>query len=215
MSNANLPKVFVTIDKLLYRESVLFQLLQQDIDIVGECSTGVETLQQLNSSQATVLIIEETLSDNDGLTISEIALAKNPRLAVILLVENKINQNRLSIYLDSGIKSVLSKTQSIRDLIKTLYYAQSGQVYINAEQFHDSSDHESLNKSNFLELSDREQEVATLIGRKIPIKDIAENLGVSSKTVHTYKERILIKMGFERLPELILFMQRYIRQVGL
>jgi two-component system response regulator FimZ (fimbrial Z protein) len=44
---------------------------------------------------------------------------------------------------------------------------------------------------------------------RLPVRDIAGRLGVSCKTVHSYKDRIFVKLGFERLPELILFMQRH------
>ena len=209
-------KLFVTIDKLLYREALLYQfLLQSEIEIVGESKTGVGTLSTLFDSGANILLIEEDLRDNDGLTISETALSKNPALSILLLVEGPISQNRLSIYLNAGIKTVVSKTQPIKDLIKALYYIQSGQVYINTEQFRRQSSPVIVEKDKFLDLSDREQEVAKLIARRTSIKDIAQSLGVSNKTVHTYKERILVKLGFERLPELMLFMQRYISRFSL
>mgnify|MGYP000067039638 FL=1 len=213
----NKIRLFITVEQRLYRDAVLFDLVnQKDIDIVGESSTGVETLSLLDMSAPSTLIIEENLKDMDGLTIAEAALLKIPSLVVILLVDDAISQNRLAIYLDSGIKSVVSKKQSLQDLNKSLNYTRNGHVYIDGERYRNESERlksqvwkvENFSTELFQLLSEREQEVAKYIADHIPLKRIAEELGVSHKTVHTYKERILIKLGFERLPELVVYMKR-------
>jgi len=213
----NKIRLFITVEQRLYRDAVLFDLVnQKDIDIVGESSTGVETLSLLDISTPSTLIIEENLKDMDGLTIAEAALLKIPSLVVILLVDSTISQNRLAIYLDSGIKSVVSKNQSLQDLNKSLNYTRNGHVYIDAERYRNKPEAlkpqawevENFSTELFHLLSEREQEVAKYIADHIPLKRIAEELGVSHKTVHTYKERILIKLGFERLPELVVYMKR-------
>jgi len=213
----NKIRLFITVEQRLYRDAVLFDLVnQKDIDIVGESSTGVETLSLLDMSAPSTLIIEENLKDMDGLTIAEAALLKIPSLVVILLVDDAISQNRLAIYLDSGIKSVISKKQSLQDLNKSLNYTRNGHVYIDGDRYRNETGRlksqvwkvESFSTELFQLLSEREQEVAKYIADHIPLKRIAEELGVSHKTVHTYKERILIKLGFERLPELVVYMKR-------
>jgi two-component system invasion response regulator UvrY len=207
-------RLFVTMTHRIYRDALLHDLINQDyIDLVGESSSGSETLSLLSLCSPTTLIIEEDLRDNDGLTIAEMALAQNPSLTIILLVDSDINRNRLSIYLDSGIKSVVSKTQDIHDLSLALIYTRTGQVYIDAERYRliqglQIKKTTMTNVEPFYLLSDREQEVARLMARRIPVKQIALQLGVSHKTIHTHKERILTKLGFRRLPELILFMQQ-------
>lgn len=212
----NSIRLYVTIEKLLYREALIYQLLQQpEVNLVGESTTGVDTLNQLNQCSPSVLIIEENLPDNDGLTISELALEEQPALSILLLVDTNISQSRLAIYLESGIKSVVSKNQPVTELIKSLHYIKSGQIYVDAEQFRFPRQSISVNLDMFYSLSHREQEVAQLMADRITVNHIAARLGLSNKTVHTYKERILVKMGFERLPELMLFMKRFQNQVKL
>ncbi len=207
-------RLFLTMKQRLYRDALLAELVnQEDIDFVGESSSGTETLGLLVRCSPSVLIIEEDLLDNDGLTISEMALVQNPSLTIILLVDSDISQKRLAIYLDSGIKSVVSKTQAMQDLSKALNYTRNGQVYIDAEhcrsiQGSSMEKNKSIDVKRYYSLSVREQEVASHMAERIPVMKIAEQLGVSHKTIHTYKERILIKLGFQRLPELILFMKR-------
>lgn len=216
----NTMRLFVTVEQRLYRDALLIELAhQKDFDLVGESSLGKETLKCLDWTKPSTLIIEESLKDMDGLTIAEIALSKHPSLIIVLLVDNDIPKQRLAIYLDSGIKAVVTKQQSMNDLIKSLNYTRNGQVYVDAERYRplqqSQSKLERFNFDNFFSLSEREQEVAKLIADHMPMKHIAETLGLSDKTVHTYKERILIKLDFERLPELIVFMKRLKFQLAL
>ena len=135
------------------------------------------------------------------------ALSLHPALSVLLISDTPVNSSRMAIYLESGIKAVVSKQQSIQELIKTLFYIRSGQVYLgNWQSTRDRAD-DAL--TAYQALSGREREVARLMSQRVAVRDIAEELGVSCKTVHSYKDRIFVKLGFERLPELILFMQRH------
>lgn len=209
-------RLFVTIDKRLYRDAILYQLLlEENIDLIGESATGVATLEQLATAKPQVLIIEEALQDNDGLTISEVALSRQPALSVLLLVERPVSPARLAIYLESGIKAVVAKTQPVQELIKTLHYIRNGQVYVDAESCQTADATAAPELEAFHALSAREREVARLMAERVAFKAIADRLGVSYKTVHSYKDRIFIKMGFERQPDLMLFMKRFRNQIGL
>ena len=91
--------------------------------------------------------------------------------------------------------------------IRTPFYIRNGQTYVDRPQTSQSEEPQTVQA--YQALSGREREVAHLMARRIPVREIAEQMGVSCKTVHSYKDRIFVKLGFERLPELILFMQRH------
>jgi len=224
VNNAPDIRLFVTMKQRLYRDALLRELVNQDdIVFVGESSSGSGTLSLLENNIASTLIIEENLEDNDGLTVSEMALLRNPSLTIVLLVDTEVSRNRLAIYLDSGIKAVVSKTQDVQGLSRAINYTRKGQVYIDAAHYRNQSGisttsiqaqssskikTDRLNIELFYSLSVREREVAKCMAQRISVMSIAEQLGVSNKTIHTYKERIMIKLRCRRLPELILFMQR-------
>lgn len=201
-------RLYVTVGQRMLRDSLLFQLLLNDeVELVGESETGVDTLNRLGAARPGVLLIEENLQDNDGLTIAESALSLHPSLSVLLISDTPVSTGRLAIYLEAGIKAVVSKHQPVQELMKTLLYIRNGQVYVSAR--HNAAEHMPTALNAYRALSRREQEVALLMASRVPVRDIAEQLGVSCKTVHSYKDRIFVKLGFERLPELILFMHRH------
>lgn len=209
--------LFLTINQRLFRDAVLFDLLQQkDIEFAGESSFGAETLERLEACGAKSLIIEENLPDIDGLTISEMALSRNPALSIILLVDQPIGQHRHAIYFDAGIKSVVSKTQSIQLLTEAIFYTRGGQRYVNVDMVNVpgtmKTDQQRMLQNadidKYSSLSEREQEVAYHIAKLTPLSEIATQLNISNKTIHTYKERIFVKLGIQRLPELVVYMKR-------
>mgnify|MGYP001286087130 CR=1 FL=1 len=65
-------RLFATVSHRLFRDGLLFQILHnEDIELVGESETGVETLQRLAAVRPGVLLIEENLKDNDEYRILE------------------------------------------------------------------------------------------------------------------------------------------------
>lgn len=202
-------QLFIATQERLFRDAVLLELVQQpDVRLVGEAARGREVLSQLDHSAATTLIIEENLPDVDGLTVSEMALARLPLLSIILLVDQPVSENRLAIYLEAGIKSVVPKTLPLRSLHEAIHYTRNGQPYVLMPSSHTDRREPCIDLSLYDALSSREQEVARHIANHQSTRDIADQLKVSSKTVHTYKERILVKLGCQKLPEMQVYMRR-------
>lgn len=54
-------------------------------------------------------------------------------------------------------------------------------------------------------LSEREIEVLRLVAQGRRIKEVAELLGISVKTVETYRGRVMLKLGIDNLAELVKF----------
>jgi len=54
-------------------------------------------------------------------------------------------------------------------------------------------------------LSERERDVLRLLAAGQRTKEIAELLGISAKTVETYRSRLMLKLGIDNLPGLVKF----------
>ena len=63
-------------------------------------------------------------------------------------------------------------------------------------------------------LTDRELEVFQLLGQGLGVKQIAENLFVSVKTVEAHREHIKQKMGFKSSSELLRYAFEYLLKKG-
>lgn len=213
MGDDGITTLHLTVSKLLFREALMLQLIKlPNIRVVGESSHGAEALRVLSVAPAEILFIEEELEDNDGLTIAETARTKFPWLNVLLVVEKPVRQSRMAVYLESGVRAVVPKTAAMKEMLKALTYVSYGQTYIDPDMHWKhplNSDRKSVNAMS--KLSEREQEVARQLAQNRSIKSIALDLGVSQKTVHTYKDRILIKLEIGGFTELLVYLNR-IRQ---
>jgi DNA-binding NarL/FixJ family response regulator len=98
--------------------------------------------------------------------------------------------------LKAGAAGYLTKTSAPEELVKAVQKVVSGGRYVSAglaEQLASNLDLDATIPPHRT-LSDREYQVMLMIATGRPLKQIAASLWVSTKTVSTYRSRILEKM---------------------
>ncbi|MGA2381281.1 MAG: response regulator transcription factor [Spirochaetia bacterium] len=183
-----------------------------DIEIVGEAVSGQEALDLVRARAFDVVILDIAMPGRGGLDVLRELKAEKPALKVVVLSMYPEEQYAIRSLRD-GASAYLTKGSPPEELILAIRTVASGKRYITpavadrlATYIEDSSQrppHETL--------SDREMEVLVLIGSGKQVSDIAEELNLSTKTVSTYRSRILLKMNMETNAQLI----RYSLQHGL
>ena len=183
-----------------------------DIEIVGEAVSGQEALDLVRARAFDVVILDIAMPGRGGLDVLRELKAEKPALKVVVLSMYPEEQYAIRSLRD-GASAYLTKGSPTEELILAIRTVASGKRYITpavadrlATYIEDSSQrppHETL--------SDREMEVLVLIGSGKQVSDIAEELNLSTKTVSTYRSRILLKMNMETNAQLI----RYSLQHGL
>jgi len=183
-----------------------------DIEIVGEAASGQEALDLVRARAFDVVILDIAMPGRGGLDVLRELKAEKPALKVVVLSMYPEEQYAIRSLRD-GASAYLTKGSPPEELILAIRTVASGKRYITpavadrlATYIEDSSQrppHETL--------SDREMEVLVLIGSGKQVSDIAEELNLSTKTVSTYRSRILLKMNMETNAQLI----RYSLQHGL
>jgi len=183
-----------------------------DIEIVGEAASGQEALDLVHARAFDVVILDIAMPGRGGLDVLRELKAEKPALKVVVLSMYPEEQYAIRSLRD-GASAYLTKGSPPDELILAIRTVASGKRYITpsvadrlATYIEDSSQrppHETL--------SDREMGVLVLIGSGKQVSDIAEELNLSTKTVSTYRSRILLKMNMETNAQLI----RYSLQHGL
>ena len=107
--------------------------------------------------------------------------------------------------LKSGAQGYLTKGSASDELLKAVQQILSGKKYISpafAEKmmFDFESDTQKPLHEN---LSNRELQVLSMIGKGKALKDIAGELHLSTNTIRTFRTRILEKIGAKGTSELI------------
>ncbi|MGB9599921.1 MAG: LuxR C-terminal-related transcriptional regulator, partial [Myxococcota bacterium] len=95
----------------------------------------------------------------------------------------------------------VSKRSADRDLINAIRTVMEGGTFLDSEIVKKMTDEDEQG----IQLSDREVQVLCMYVKGFTLKEIAYQLGISEKTVDTYKNRIFEKTGISSRPELLNF----------
>lgn len=167
----------------------------QDIEIVGEAGTARELMKLLEREQPDMVILDFAMPDKSGLDILKDISSRYDKLPVLMLSMHP--EERFAVRsLKHGAYGYLNKESVPDELINAIRKVSSRKKYIServAEQLaaevngrHTEDPHQKL--------SDREMQVLMMIASGMKIKEIAESLSLSSRTIHTYRLRLMEKL---------------------
>ena len=175
-----------------------------DIQVVGEAGTAAELIRVLPQHRPDVLILDIKLPDIDGPALIKQVKTASPATRVVILT--MYNHPRYALQaLQNGADGFVLKGSPFADLLQAVRTVRRGKTYICPEiapeligQF------KKPQKSGPLDsLSSREFEVLTFLGSGMPIKQAAARLGISEKTVGTYRSRLMTKLQLSSNADLI------------
>jgi len=188
-------KLLIADDRLLVREGLKRIVAEcPDIKVVGEAATRDEVLEQARVTEPDVVLLDLFLGGPTivGL-IREMHARHLPCRVVVLSVQGQ-NPDALRI-LGAGAAGYLGKDHSRRQLVDAIRQVARGGSYVSPSLANALiSGLSGGGRRRHDVLSDREYQVLCLFGSGASFKQIAAELGVSPKTVSTYRSRILEKL---------------------
>lgn len=175
-----------------------------DIVIAGEARTAKEALTLACSGKINALIMDLLMPDANGFAMLEEIKRAVPDLPVLILTMHNETQYAIQA-LRSGASGFFMKDNASDDLIDAVRKIASGKIYFSnavAELLAAgvSVPHQRLPHAH---LSRRENEVLIMLVNGESIRNIAEILFLSEKTVSTHKKNILTKMRMKTFSELV------------
>ena len=198
-------KVLIADDHAVVRQG-LKQILGEtsDMQVVGEATTGPEALEKARAEGWDVMILDLTLPGRSGFEILKALRAEKPDQPVLILSMHAEDQFAVRL-LKAGASGYLTKESVPEELIKAIRKVVAGGKYVSpalAERLAFEMDATSERLPHEA-LSDREFQVMQMIATGKAVKQIAEELSLSVKTVSTYRARILEKMNLKTNADLI------------
>jgi two-component system invasion response regulator UvrY len=191
--------ILIADDHTIVREG-LKQILAEtpDMVVVDEASNGQEVLDKALKNEHDVILLDISMPGRSGLDILKQLKTERPRTAVLVLSMYSEEQYALRA-LKAGASGYLTKESAPDRLIEAIRKVSEGRKYISAsvaeklafnlEMGEEKPPHENL--------SDREYQVMCMIASGKTVKEIAEELALSVKTISTYRTRILEKTGLK------------------
>lgn len=195
-----MTRILIADDHTIVREG-LKQILAETRDMVvtGEATNGQEVIDKVQANNYDVILLDISMPGRNGLDILKQLRTDNPRVSVLILSMYAEEQYAVRA-LRAGAAGYITKESAPDELIQALRKVSQGRKYISptlAEKLALNLEGGDEKKPPHETLSDREYQVFCMIASGKMIKEIADELALSVKTVSTYRSRILDKMGLK------------------
>jgi DNA-binding NarL/FixJ family response regulator len=186
-----------------------------DIEIVGEASTGDECIQLFKETNPDICLLDIGMPDKNGVETAK-AIRELDKDAKILILSMHIDKQLLSEALKAGINGYLLKDTNKADLLTGIRAVMKDQQ-VFSDPISDLMKQTFLNtgqeqaSEELREITKREQEILQLIVDGYTSKEIADKLYISPRTVDTHRANLMQKLELNSIAELV----RYALKEGL
>lgn len=168
-----------------------------DIEVIGHAETGEEAIRSIRELKPDVVVLDFKLPDISGLEVAQRALQINLDLP-ILIVTGAVNDLVPFRLLEAGARGYLTKASTGEELASAIRDVYTGKTVLSpqiAKSLALAKVSSKDGQNPFSTLSNRELEVMMMVIHCVPVKEIAEKLHVSTKTIHSYRTRIFEKIN--------------------
>jgi two-component system response regulator NreC len=204
-------RVVLADDHSIFRSGLKALLaIEKDIEVVGEAGDAPQALERCLELKPDVLVLDLVMPGQTGLQLLPDLTRQCPECKVIVLTMLPEEQYLLQV-LRAGASGYVPKTAADSELIDAIRNVRDGRVYLRSRDVHmllsesGREDQSARQPDPVDSLSSREREVLAMTAKGHSSREIGDKLYISPKTVDTYRQRIMEKLGLERRSELIAF----------
>ena len=179
---------------------------QPDMQVVGGAEDGRLAVAQVHELKPDVVIMDVTMPNLNGIEATRQITSQYPETKVVALSMHSDKQFVTGI-LSAGASGYLTKNCSFDELVKAVRLVAENKKYlcpdvtsIVIEESLSALSHEASSSLDLL--STREREIMQLLAEGKTIKEIAEQLFLSIKTIYTHRNQIMKKLQVKNMAEL-------------
>ena len=217
----NRKRILIVDDHPMMRQG-LAQLIgvERDLDVCGESANAEEALGMIGTAKPDLVLADISLPGKNGLELIKDFQSVLPGLPVLV-----ISMHDESLYaervLRAGGRGYIMKQEGGKKLMEAIRQVLDGKIYVSEkmsaeilEMFSGQRGGGATEHLTVEKLTDREFEIFQLIARGKGLRDIAEQLHLSIKTVDAHRASIKRKLDFKSLSELVRFAIRWAESRG-
>jgi DNA-binding NarL/FixJ family response regulator len=175
-------------------------------EVIGQAANGREVVRQVIELRPDLLILDISMPGLNGLQVAERLRKDCPDCRILALTVHE-DRGYLRQLLAYGVAGYLLKRSAAEDLIRALTSMASGGLYLDpaiaglAVSVNAASETGAV--ASAADLSQREEDVIRLTASGHSNKSVATVLGVSVKSIETYKARAMEKLGIHSRVDLV------------
>jgi DNA-binding NarL/FixJ family response regulator len=198
--------VLIADDHAVVRQGLrTFIDLQEDMQVVGEGTTGTEAVELAKRLQPDVILLDLQMPEMDGVEATSKILESNPH-ARILILTSFGEDDKVFPAIRAGAQGYLLKDIQPNELLQAVREVNQGKAQLHPEIARklmsavvDQGVPESASQARtpIADLTERELEVLRWIAGGLNNREIAEKMVISEKTVKTHVSNLLGKLGLD------------------
>lgn len=212
-----IKRVFLVDDHPMVREHLALLINQQpDLEVCGEASDAAQAMEGIEKNQPDIAIIDLSLKSSNGLELIKDIKARGWGTPVLVLSmhDEGLYAERV---LRAGGFGYINKQESSGEILQAIRKVIDRQIHVSGDlaamMLKRMMGGGKIEASPVESLTDRELEVFQMIGRGHGTRSISEALGLSVKTVESYRARIKEKLqledGVQLLQRSVLWVKSY------
>lgn len=195
----NKIRIMIADDHSIVREGLKQLLeLEEDFDVVGQASNGVETIEKVKELEPDILLLDINMPVMNGIKALKKLKEDGITTKVIILTIHEDREYLLET-MQIGAAGYILKDSDSASFFKAIRDAYNGESYIQpklaADLIKEFNRPRVPRSKSENELTQREYEVIVLIAEGLNNKDIAERLFISEKTVKNHVSNIFRKIN--------------------
>ncbi len=178
-----------------------------DLEVCGEAADTGAALTEVDATHPDLVLVDISLPGASGLELIKQLAARPtpPKMLVVSMHDESLFAERA---LRAGAMGYVNKEEAADTIVDAIRHVLKGKVYLSQQMtermlLQVAHSEQPQAQSPVASLSDRELEVFEHIGHGLGTREIAEQLGLSVKTIETYRENIKRKLGLDTNTELI------------
>lgn len=211
--------VLIVDDHPLFREGLKAIIAgEKAFAVIGEAGTAREALALAKDLKPDIMLVDLSLPDQSGIDLArEIRIALPSTRMIIVSMHSKVDY--IVKAFQAGATGYVVKESAADRLLQGLAAVARGEYFMDSAVSHkvvarlmQSPEKDTrMTDATYETLTPREQEIMVMLAEDLPIREIADKLFISPKTVENHKTSIMSKLGLHSSIELV----RYAAKLGL
>jgi DNA-binding NarL/FixJ family response regulator len=213
MDKSKKLQIMIVEDQHIFRKGLIMLLKEiPGVGIFGEASNGEEFLEMIEKNRPDIVLMDIQMPVMNGIEATKHALDLYPSLKIIAISMFGDEEYLVSM-IEAGVKGFLLKTVEEYELHKAIELVADNKNYFSDELLPVLTN-SLVNRKNKPEnaeielkedLTKREIEILSLICKGYTIKEIADQLFISQRTVDGHKANLFRKTGVDSSVKLVTF----------
>ena len=199
-------KIVIADDHAMFVDGLKNLLESRGYQVIGSAKDGMEAFSLAKKLQPDVMFIDIFMPNCDGLEATMLINANFPKIKIVILTSSE-NEEDVFNAVKYGACGYFIKTFSSEILLDFLAALELDETLVPPglagkvlEEFQ-TGKQESAEGSHYL--TDRQREVLSLVAQGHFYKEIAENLGISERTVKYHIQSAIDKLHLQNRQQLI------------